>query len=104
MTADLDIPGAAYKAVQDAIDRHAVEHNGQRVTGKGAVALVVGVAAPLIVAAELRRIVEEIARSLTHLPTTTDADHYFYAGVRDTADGLTRRADELDPPAGTRED
>lgn len=52
-----------------------------------------------VVAAELRRIADEIARSLTHLPTTSDADHYFYAGVRDTADGLTRRADELDPPA-----
>jgi len=93
VSADLEIPAAAYTAAADAIDRYAAEHHGQRVAGKGAVALIVSAAAPIVVAAELRRMADRIG------PQTGIVDGSDSMTRRACAADLRARADELAPAA-----
>ena len=84
-TFDLPVTGASIAAVRDLVDYYA--------TDEAAAKDVRLVAAP-VVAAELRRIASGIALDVGI------ADDVAWPCAR----RLYRRADELDPPAGTRED
>lgn len=86
---ELEIPQAARAAWEDA-----VREDGLRGAGAFIIApMAVRAAAPFIVAAELRRLIDT---SITAAGKVSDADPGWRAGVSDTLTRLRARADELD--------